>query len=99
MFKWLRRLIGSNPVVQTVNIHITGELTVKHENRPGHQMAPPPGPINTPPTSQNGGAMDRGPRTTEIDIGPELFADTRTPEVSFGIDAEVPPPGTPDKNH
>jgi hypothetical protein len=98
MLKWLKRLMGCDPVVHTVNIHISGTLKVDYEGRPGHPMAPSQGPIDAPTPTKIGGGMDRGTPTAEPDISPELFADTGTPEVGFGINVEEPPKGTPDQN-
>lgn len=94
MLKWLRRLIGSEPTVQTVNIHITGELKLNYEGRPEYPVAPPQGPINSPTPTQISSGVDRSSKPAEPDINPEFFADTGTPEVGFGIDVEEPPKGT-----
>jgi hypothetical protein len=95
MFKWLKRFMGNDTVVHTVNIHITGKLTLKHEGRQGHSVAPAQGPVDSHATPQAGDGVDKGSRPAEPDIAPEFFADTGTPEVSFGIDAEEPPKGPP----
>lgn len=98
MFKWFKRLMGSSPVVHTVNIHITGNLKVDYEGRPGHPMAPSQGPVDASTPTKTSSGMAGGTPATEPDIAPEFFADTGTPEVSFGIDAEEPPKGTPNQN-
>lgn len=96
MFNWLRRLMNSDP--PTVNIHITGEVRVKHEGGSGYTVVSAQGPVDTNAPSKTGEGVDRGPKSAEPDITPELFADTRTPEVNFGVDSEEPPKGTPDQN-
>lgn len=98
MFKWLKRLIGRDPVVHTVNIHITGSLKVDYEGRPGNTITPSQGPVDAPIAPKVGPGMGGGPTAAEPDIKPEFFADTGTPEVSFGVDVEEPPTGTPDKD-
>lgn len=98
MFKWLKRLMGNDPV-QTVNIHITGELKLNYEGRPGHPMAPVQGSIDANAPAKTGQGVGGGPQSTEPDISPELFADTGTPAVDFGINVEEPPKGTADEDH
>lgn len=94
MLNWLRRLIGSNiPQETTVNIHITGELKLNYEGRPGDTVASAQGPVDPIITPKASAGMARGPEAPEPDIRPELFADTGTPEVSFGINVEDPPKG------
>lgn len=95
MFKWLRRLIGNDPVATTVNIHITGELKLNYEGRPADSMAPSQGSIDTHITPKASAGASGGTPGAEPDIKPEFFADTGTPEVSFGIDSEAPPKGPP----
>lgn len=99
MFKWLKRLMGNDTVVHTVNIHITGKLKLEYEGRQGHPMVSAQGPVDSHVTPQAGDGVDRSSPAAEPDISPEFFADTGTPEVGFGVDAEEPPKGTPDKNH
>ena len=99
MFRWLKRLFGGDPVIPTINIHITGEVKVKHEGGPGYTVVSAPGSVDTNATPKTSVSLDRGPQPAEPDITPELFADTRTPEVSFGVDAEEPPKRTPDQNN
>lgn len=99
MFKWLKRLIGNDSVVHTVNIHITGKLIIEHEGRQGHSVVPVQESVDSHATPKVGNGVDRGAPAAEPDIAPEFFADTGTPEVGFGIDAEEPPKGTPDQNH
>ena len=98
MFRWLKRLMGNSPVVNTVNIHITGELKLNYEGRPEYPVAPSQGSIDSSITSKISPGVGGGPQAAEPDIRPELFADTGTPEVSFGINVEEPPKRTPDKD-
>ena len=97
MFRWLRRLMSSDP--ETVNIHITGEVKVKHEGGTGYTVVSTQGLSNVDATPKAGAGLGRGPQAAEPDITPGFFADTGTPEVNFGIDAEIPPKKAPDTDH
>ena len=97
MFKWLKNWFWRD--IPTININITGEVKVKHEGGQGYTMVSAPGPVDVNATPKASPGVDPGSRPAEPDISPEFFADTGTPEVSFGVDAEEPPKGTPDQNN
>lgn len=86
MFKWLKRLLGSDlPGDIYVHVHVDGELRLHGLPQQGSTPVPAP--------TESGKGSDRINKADAGDIRPELFADLGTPEVSFGRDVELPPTG------
>lgn len=94
MLKWLKSLFSSDsPRDIHVYVHVDGNLRLNHEgvSAPGQQGSP-----NLPPPTKDAEGSTGTHRTNEDSIGPGLFTDLGTPEVSFGRDVELPPPGRKD---
>lgn len=92
MFQWLKRLFSQPPVNLQINIHIDGELKVKHEAGSGMPVAPLQRPFDPAPAVQDQSPKGNiGPSGgVEADIGLDFFSDTPTPGAGFGRDVERP---------